>query len=298
MLKEDTWIEPIIITSAIAGNICQSYFDSIENLNEPFAFPLGFTESLIFEAARENGCHVILDGMAGDLLFYSPNRSLDLILRKKMFSWIPAILAAYWRHDIDNGLRTIGWTLLRVAAPEVIRTLYRIYRDKRKIAGDKLNEIPGNLLKLLNRETARQFLATKHSQSKQVEGHFKLDNDQSAHARTFTSGSLSFAHEVDGQIALSKGVEPRSPFTDRRMIEFAIQMPVEAKLSAPWYKHQLRKSMLGILPEDVRWRKDMGGIPDGSFMSSLFRMRHEAPRKYGISRALMIRLAGGLILQI
>ena len=89
MLKDD-WLDPVIITSALSSDVCRSYFDNIKNLNEPFALSQGFTDSLVFNAARENGCRVVLDGMAGDLLFYSFDRSMDCILREKMFAQIPA----------------------------------------------------------------------------------------------------------------------------------------------------------------------------------------------------------------
>ena len=106
----------------------------------------------------------------------------------------------------------------------------------------------------------------------------KPGNDQGAHARNFTSGLLSFAHEVNGQIALSMGVEPRSPFSDRRVIEFAIRMPLAAKLCVPWYKHLMRNCMAGILPEDVRWRSDIGNHPGWKFFERLIaEMAQSAP---------------------
>jgi asparagine synthase (glutamine-hydrolysing) len=70
---------------------------------------------------------------------------------------------------------------------------------------------------------------------------------------------------VLGEIALSKGVEPRSPFSDRRMIEFAIRMPIENKLFAHWYKPLMRKSMAGVLPEEVRWRRKVRTHPGWKF---------------------------------
>lgn len=264
-MLNDGWIEPTIITSTTAKNVCRSYLNGIQNLNEPFSLSEGFTDSLVYEAARENDCHVVLDGMAGDLLFYSAERSISNIIDRRMYSQIPAILSAYRRHGIENGIRTMAWRVLAAAAPEGLRAVYRNFRNKREISGTSPKEMPGDNLRRLHRETASQFLAAKHSQRKKEQGRIKPGNDQSDHARNFTSGMLSFAHEVNGQIALSKGVEPRSPFSDRRMIEFAIQMPIEAKLFAPWYKHVLRKSMGDVLPEDVRWRRDIGGHPGWKF---------------------------------
>jgi asparagine synthase (glutamine-hydrolysing) len=282
MLK-DGWIQPTIITSTAGRNVGRSYRGSIQNLNEPFSLSEGFTDSLVYEAARENDCQVVLDGMAGDLLFYSPGCSMSNIISRRMYSKIPAILTAYRRHGIENGLRTMAWRVLAAAAPEEVRAAYRKLQSKWEISRINLKEIQGDNLRRLHRETASRFLAAKHAQRRQAEGRMKSSNDQGAHARNFTSGMLSFAHEVNGQNALSIGVEPRSPFSDRRMIEFAIQMPIEAKLFAPWYKHGLRKSMEGILPEDVRWRRDIGGHPGWKFHEQLIgEMAQGAPNMWSL----------------
>ena len=42
-------------------------------------------------------------------------------------------------------------------------------------------------------------------------------------------------------------------------------MPLAAKLSAPWYKYLARKSMAGVLPETVRWRREIGVNPMWKF---------------------------------
>lgn len=266
MLKDD-WLEPTILTSAVSAEVWRSCLDDIENLNEPFALSEGFTESLVFEAARTNGCRVVLDGMAADLLFFSPGRSLDCILRKKKFSLIPPLLAAYRRHGVESGLGTVAWTSLRMAAPEGLLAIYRKFWDKDRTAGKKLNARPGDLREMLNADVFEQYFDAKYARRQHVL--VEPGNDRALHARNFTSALLSFAHEVIGQIALRRGVEPRSPFSDRRLIEFAIQMPWEAKVSAPWYKGLLRDSMAGILPEDLRWRRTLGGHPGHKFHERL-----------------------------
>jgi len=264
MLKSD-WIEPIIITSANAEHGCQSYIDNIQNLNEPFSLSEGFTDSLVYESARKNDCRVVLDGMAGDMLFYDAGRSIDVIISQKMFSKIPDLLGAYRRHDIENGLQQVLWNILRMVSPKKLRTIYQKLHMKYKMAGITAEMVPGDNFNFLHQEIAKQLLKSKNSLYREKKLQLNSSNDQSIHAQFFTSGMLSFAHEVNGQIALSKGVEPRSPFSDRRMIEFAIQMPVEAKLFSPWYKHVLRQSMEGILPEAVCWRREIGGHPGWKF---------------------------------
>ncbi len=255
------WFEPTIITSAIPHEFCRTFLDQIPAADEPFLFSHGLNAFLLYQAAQANGCRVALDGMAGDLLFYRDAGTLDAIFRTRNFTRIPAMLAAYRRHGFQDGIKKLIRKSLASVAPQRARAIYRRQRDKRALRRDDL--------KLLQRETARHLLATRYAQRRQAVGDLNIDNDQIGHARYFTSGLLSFAHEVYGQIALSGRVEPRSPYSDRRMIEFAIRMPVEAKLFTPWYKHLLRKSMDGILPEQVRWRRDIGGHPGWKFYEQL-----------------------------
>lgn len=285
MIKDD-WLDPTIITSAKAADACRPYLDSIDHHNEPFDFAHGFIDSIIYKAASADGCRVVLDGMASDCLFYSPTHSLDCILRRKMFLQIPPLLAAYHRHGfgVQNGLKALLWKTLRQATPEKMRLIYRKILDTRAVSGYKLNMSPGNLLILLHRNMARQFLETKRSQRKQLDNQLR-PGDQRVHAQSFTTGMLSFAHEVSGQLASFRCIEPRSPFSDRRLIELAIKMPIEAKLSVPWYKYVLRKSMEGVLPEDVRWRSDIGGHPGWKFYEQFItEMERTTPQIWNRSR--------------
>ncbi len=280
MLKED-WLDPTIITSSIMRQFDQIFHDHIQNADEPFVFSHGLGYFIIYEASRENDCRVVFDGMAGDLLFYGYGRTLDFIIGTRAYKQLPDILAVYWRHGIKCGIKELGGRFLASNAPAGARAVYRRLRDKRVVLR--------NNLKLLHRETAIQFLKEKSIQRNQMAGYFKPINDQIDHSRYFTSGLLSFAHEVYGQIALSRGVEPRSPFSDRRMIEFAIQMPVEAKLFTSWYKHVMRISMKGVLPEEVRWRRDLGGHPGWKFYEQLIvDMAHHAPEIWNLERLGLI----------
>ena len=124
---------------------------------------------------------------------------------------------------------------------------------------------------LLQPEIARRYLASKRSVQYLAGDRLRPAGDQMRHAGNFTSGLISFGHEVYGPLALANGIEPRSPFSDRRLIEFAIRMPLAAKLAIPWYKHVLRSGTRGMLPDAVRMRRDIGGHPGWSFHARLAR---------------------------
>jgi asparagine synthetase B (glutamine-hydrolysing) len=158
---------------------------------------------------------------------------------------------------------------LYASVPNGIRELYRKLRDKWGVAGSKLNSMEGSLLTLMDQEAAREFLENKRSRRKASLAQVGAFDDQILHSRNFTTGCLSFGHEMSAQRAFSKTIELRSPFSDRRLIEFALQMPIEAKLSIPWYKYVLRQAVAGMLPENVRWRRELWQHPGWRFNETL-----------------------------
>jgi asparagine synthase (glutamine-hydrolysing) len=181
MLK-DGWFDPAIITSAAAGNDCDGYVESIRNFDEPFSHCLGFVESFVYEAARAGNCNIVLDGMAADLFFYGPVRSMSEVVGRKMVSKIPAVLMAHRRHGIGRGLGAMAKAILAEYSPEVLRNAYQKIRNERDMARVAGQEIPGNNLRRLHRETGRRFLDAKLSARRQAESGVKPGNDQSSHA--------------------------------------------------------------------------------------------------------------------
>jgi asparagine synthase (glutamine-hydrolysing) len=260
-MLNDKWLSPTVITSDLPVDVCRAFLDAIPTADEPFAFPVCLPLFVVYSAAHASGCRVILEGMAGDLLFYAYDRSLDAVRRAKLYTWLPAVLTAAKRHRLAGARRLLARRLLAAIAPDWLRAAYRNLRD-RKAA-------PRGLDQQLLRPYQFESLAQRYAQRYRNQARLRSASDQALHAQVFTSGYLSFAHELSGEMALSRGLEPRSPYSDRRMIELAIRMPVEAKLCATWYKHLLRIGMRGMLPEAVRWRSEVGFHPGWAFYRSL-----------------------------
>jgi len=266
ILKADPWLQPTIITSGKVDEVWPSHLASLPQADEPFSFSDGFTSGLRYGAARENGCGVVFDGMAGDMLFYGLDRTSSCLVQGRKFGQLPALLDAFRFHGYSDGPKTIFSAAAGQLAPDVLRAVVRSRRDSRQLDGPDL--------KLLRNEVARRYLGSRRSVSYLAGKALKPSSDQMAHANNFMGGLLSYPHEMLGLQTLSMGIEPRSPFSDRRMIEFAIRMPLSAKLAIPWYKHVLRIGTSGLLPDAVRWRKDIGGNPGWFFGSRLARAIH------------------------
>jgi asparagine synthase (glutamine-hydrolysing) len=284
IVKNDDWIDPMIITSAVESEVCRVFLDNLHNYDEPFCWD--FSDSLVFDAAQASGCRVVLEGMAGDLLFYHPGNSVDQIFRTRTYWRIPFLIAACQRHGVQRYCFQKIVYALYASMPKVLRDCYRKLRDKSWVAEKRLHRMEGSLLAWMNQDTAREFLANKRSSREASLAQVGLLNDQIIHSRNFTTGCLSFAHEMSAQRAFSKNVELRSPFSDRLVIEFALRMPMEAKLSIPWYKYILRQAMAGRLPDSVRWRRDLWQHPGWRFNETLIdEAKREFPEELSFSPA-------------
>jgi asparagine synthetase B (glutamine-hydrolysing) len=234
---------------AIAGEWARR-LDQMRHPDDPFAFVNGYTHLLVAEAARADGCRILLDGTAGDLLFYWFDQSVSL--RGRDLRYLPGILAAYLRHRRLGGIgRALLLRMLVLLAPEALKRVYR---------GLRTRELPVEA-KLLHRALAQDLYARRGGRKPRAR------DDLVEHAQVFIGGLVPVAYECYNQVAFAHGIEPRSPFADRRMIEFAVTLPRFAKLTSGWYKALARNGMAGILPEEVRWRRDLTMHPGGEFRS-------------------------------
>ena len=269
------WIQSAAMapTDAVRADTCQRFLDDVARQDDPFALVSCFPVSLALQAARQAGCVVVLEGMGGDLVSYGPDRSQKVIFRNLMLTRVPQLISALRRHGLDPKLRQLAWRFLAEWSPERVRAAYRAMRDGTTPRLHFGPEMSGDNFRRLRPEVANAFIASKKASAPPMGR--EVMSDQASHAEFFTSGLLSFAHEIEGDTALAMGLEQRSPFSDRRLIEFAVRMPVEAKLFATWYKLMQRNAMRTILPDKVTWRSDIGQHPGWMFHDSLL---HEMGR--------------------
>lgn len=272
MLKEG-WLVDTIIDPGAVRRAGVRFMADIAQHDDPFITVNCFPTSLAFAAAAQTGCRVILEGMAGDLLSYGPDTSQQIIFRRWMLAKVPALIAAQHRHGVGSGLGSMAWRFLAEATPRPLRALYRSMRNHGGARTHLGPEIAGDNFRRMRPEVAARFAASKQPLlAAGIEAAAAAaSDDQAFHARQFTSGLMSFAHEIEGDAACRMGLEERSPFSDRRLVEFAVRMPREAKLCDGWYKPMQRRALRGILPESVAWRQGIGEHPGWLFHDELLR---------------------------
>jgi asparagine synthase (glutamine-hydrolysing) len=66
-------------------------------------------------------------------------------------------------------------------------------------------------------------------------------------------------------------IESRLPFIDYRLVETALSINNCFKIKGGWTKYLLRKSVEGILPQNIVWRKNKLGFnaPERSWLDSI-----------------------------
>jgi asparagine synthase (glutamine-hydrolysing) len=73
------------------------------------------------------------------------------------------------------------------------------------------------------------------------------------------------------KITMSTSVEARVPFLDHELVEFTMGVPMAAKIRNGVPKYLLKKSLEGLIPEDIIYRKKMGfGAPMREWLAGDF----------------------------
>jgi len=73
-------------------------------------------------------------------------------------------------------------------------------------------------------------------------------------------------------------VDLRYPYLDRRLVEFALAIPLEQKVRNGQTRSIVRRALRGVLPEPIRVRTSKAG-PDEAFHRAVIRNRHRLIRE-------------------
>ena len=210
----------------------------------------------LYSAARERGIRVLLDGHGGDeVVSHGYGRLHELARAHRWF--------ALWR-EASGVSRTYGskpWHIFRaylsLYAP--LRRLPFWRAASRGLRAARLTgegtARPGSTDWINPDLAARTDLATRYRAQRRLEAEATV-SEQARQLLFLSSGMVPHAFEVLDRAAAAAGVEPRYPFWDKRLVEFCLGLPSEAKLKDGWSRLILRRAMEGILPSAVQWRRD------------------------------------------
>jgi asparagine synthase (glutamine-hydrolysing) len=79
--------------------------------------------------------------------------------------------------------------------------------------------------------------------------------------RTIRADLLPSLLYFEDRNSMAFSLESRVPFLDRRLVEYCLGLPAERRISRGSTKVVLREAMAGLLPDEVRLRRDKKGFP-------------------------------------
>ncbi|MBI05168.1 MAG: asparagine synthase (glutamine-hydrolyzing) [Pelagibacteraceae bacterium] len=270
---EGTWAE---IVSTASGTRSHNVFPTGEKLVEsldtflwlnelPVDSTSQFSQWSVFEAAKNAGVTVLLDGQGGD----------EILAGYEQY-FVPYIESRRRKGEYDP------------AEEKAIRDRYPLaFSERDQVWKRRLPPIPKKILaRFLGRGTSAILSLDWKNASRVREDLAVQPDDLHAALRgdAFT-GFLTTLLRYGDRNSMAHSREVRLPFCDHRIYEFVRTLPVELLMGDAETKHILRRSMRGILPEPIitRWGKqgflppiarwlegDLGDLADALFKSSDF----------------------------
>lgn len=203
----------------------------------------------IYLAAQGAGIRVMLDGVSGDTTLGMGNMvAFHLRHGRVLAAWAEArAQERIWGAEA-RATTAFGTAARRLLAPEWLR-------KQRQVAWEKATAERAARVSLVSPELATRIdMAARRRINAH---HVALGEgcDQQTQARRMLHPYAIVARERYDRVAGALGIEPRDPFLDVRLMAFCLTLPPEQLHANGWAKMILRRTMAGMLPDSVRWKR-------------------------------------------
>ncbi len=211
--------------------------DVIEIQEEPFGSPSIVMQYFVMQKAKENGCIVMLDGQGGDetLLGYDRYYATFINEKKGLFNKI-------------KGFVEISKNSKLSLKDALLYNLYfsnKFIRRSRQLRRNRFYKKP--FKKYFNSRLLGEI--TKNNSS--------INRLQ---VSEITKTQLQKLLKYEDRNSMAVSIETRVPFIDHNVVEMAVSLPFEYKMTKGWSKYILRHASENILPNEIVWRKNKFGF--------------------------------------
>jgi asparagine synthase (glutamine-hydrolysing) len=219
------------------------------DLDEPFDAWMTLIRA-IYLMGRRAGLNSMLDGAAGDTVLGEAEHLTHLLRAGR---WRTAYREAAAQNDFWGGgyppLRECLRRLVVGMAPSPILHARQRLRHPSLLAHEMTRSAiaPGFAQEIALGDRLAQHL----TQIRPDRSRSELEQRADAIEHPY----LTVARERYDRVASAVAMEPRDPFLDVRLLDFAVRLPGEQLLGGGWSKAMLRRAMAGRLPDEFRYRK-------------------------------------------
>lgn len=204
----------------------------------------------LMRLARRHGTYVVLNGQGSDetLAGYSSHHQAH---------WITQVLDGQFSEamaDIRDYADAFG-----TRPQEHVRDVMR------SVAFSGVGRIPGYqaFARVMRRrlQAQNQWYSSELTAKLPIRGaavNLRLDAEQ---LRAVTSSPLPLYLRIEDRNSMAHGVEVRLPFLDPRLTQYALSLPMSARMRGRLNKLALRRGLRGRIPDAVQARVDKHGFP-------------------------------------
>jgi len=216
---------------------------------------IGLSPSLLwmlYGSVSDTGLTTVLDGHGGDEVLSKGHGYINELASNRRWWALAREIIGVSRQEGGNWLKffLLYWLRFGRVPARVARRLRRLIRS----IGDtsEMNMAPIELV-------AEAFASRTNAAERQREAMrsmYGAATEREQHL-TILSHSLQVeALEELNQLGHLRGVEPRVPYWDIRLVKFCLSLPTEVKYTRGVGRQILRKSLKGMLPDIIATRRD------------------------------------------
>ena len=266
-VSERRWMDMVVERTGVALEEVRPAPDrfgaSLETIarqqDEPFGSTSIAAQWFVFEAARQAGMKVMLDGQGADEVLGGYHGYLATIAAGMLSERRPL---AYAQLALDHRRRLGAWPLpagsvTARCCPVPIRLVAGRLRSSNGRAR------PPALTSVLAGPLQRSVSPAP-----------PLPTELQALLRHQVQTSLPSLLRYEDRNSMAHSIEARVPFLDHRLVELAFRLPGESKVRGADTKRVLREAMKGVLPEPIRTRRDKLGFRADPGAAARFALAH------------------------
>jgi asparagine synthase (glutamine-hydrolysing) len=253
-------------------------------IDEPFGDFSIFPTFLVSKVAREH-LKVVLSGDGGDELF----AGYDTYIADKLYGYYRK-LPGVARNLFDQAAKAISPTSQKKGMVNILKRYLEGAELPEKLHHARwmifLNEVEKTHLytrELLPQLDFEETYAAIVRCFERAEYGDKLDRELYVDLKTYLSDDILV--KVD-RMSMANSLEARVPYLDHRVVEFSFSIPAHLKMKNYKRKYVLKKSMEGILPDEILTKKKQGfSIPIKNWLKNELKpMMHDVLNRESVTR--------------
>ncbi|CAM2803220.1 asparagine synthase (glutamine-hydrolyzing) [Helicobacter burdigaliensis] len=214
----------------------KDFFETLERVmlvqDEPFGSTSIYMQYFVMQTARELGIKVMFDGQGADEVFLGYESYLDKIYRE-------ALKANISEEEFFRNLKSFRYS------KELVIAEY-----------NKTNDVDFDFDRILQRSNIKAKFLNKEM----FKDIFGYKDFETFNRKIIMRNGLQALLRYEDRDSMVFGIETRLPYLDYRLVDFVFSLPIDLKFQKGYLKYLLRKSMEGLLPQNILYRYNKMGF--------------------------------------